>query len=114
MSKTVMPRDDNSQSIPVLRFRTGGGQKLLVDSSTPQSVTVPEGTRVVTITVSQPCYFESGLAGIIATANSHYIASQFPYDIALGSGISSNSGYHTTISFLAVSTSASVYISERE
>ena len=28
MAKTRMPRDDNSQSIPVLRFRTGGAQQL--------------------------------------------------------------------------------------
>jgi hypothetical protein len=114
MAKTRMPRDDNSQSIPVLRFRTGGAQQSSIDSSTPVSVSLPGGTRVITLLCSVNAYFETGLAGVSATTSSHYIPAGLPFDMALGSDLSDTDGYHTTVSILAVSTSGTAYISERE
>ena len=114
MAKTVMPRDDNSQSIPVLRFRAGSAQSQLVTSSSSVLFALSEGTRVITVCVSEPCYFETGGVNISASSSSHYIPSQIPYDIALGSGLSSTLDYHSYIALRAVASSARVYISERE
>ena len=115
MAKTRMPRDDNSQSIPVLRFRTGGAQQFAINSSNAvSSASIPSGTRIVTLICSVNSYFESGGENVTATANSHFIPAGLPYDMALGSDLSDTDGYHNTISVIAVSTSGIAYISERE
>lgn len=114
MGKTRMPRDDNNHSIPVLRFRTGGAQQVSINSSTAASLSVPGGTRIITLLCSVNAYFESGLEGVVATTASHFIPAGLPFDMALGSDLSDTDGYHSTISILAVSTSGVAYISERE
>jgi hypothetical protein len=114
MARTQMPRDDNSQSIQVLRFRTGGAHREVVSSSSPTLVALGSGVRVITVCADNPCYFETGDASVMASSSSHYLAASLPYDMALGSGLSDISSYHTHISIRAVSTSAVVYISERE
>jgi hypothetical protein len=114
MAKTRLPRDDNNHAIPVLRFRTGGAQQTSISSGGASSFSVPLGTRVITLLCSVNAYFESGLEGVVATSSSHYIPAGLPFDMALGSDLSDTDGYHSTISILAVSTSGTAYISERE
>jgi hypothetical protein len=114
MGKTRLPRDDNNQSIPVLRFRTGGAQQASISSGGASSFSVPLGTRVVTLICSVNAYFESGIEGVTATSASHYIPAGLPFDMALGSDLSDIDGYHNIISVIAVSTSGTAYISERE
>jgi len=114
MGKTRMPRDDNNHSIPVLRFRTGGAQQASISSGGASSFSIPSGTRVITLICSVNAYFESGLDGVVATSASHYIPAGVPFDMALWSDLSDTDGYHTTISILAVSTTGTAYISERE
>ena len=114
MGKTRMPRDDNNHSIPVLRFRTGGAQQASISSGGASSFNIPAGTRVITLICSVNAYFESGLEGVVATTASHYIPAGLPFDMALGSDLSDTDGYHTTVSVIAVSTSGTAYISERE
>ena len=114
MGKTRMPRDDNNHSIPVLRFRTGGAQQASISSAGASSFSIPAGTRVITLICSVNAYFESGLDGVAATSASHYIPAGLPFDMALGSDLSDTDGYHNTISVIAVSTSGTAYISERE
>lgn len=114
MGKTRMPRDDNSQSIPVLRFRTGGAQKVSINSSSASSISIPAGTRVITLICSVNAYFETGLEGVVATSSSHYIPAGLPFDMALGSDLSDTDGYHSNISIIADSTSGVAFISERE
>lgn len=114
MAKTRMPRDDNSQAIPVLRFRTGGAQQVAINSGTPASLSLPNGTRIITLICSVNAYFETGTEGVIATSSSHFIPAGLPFDMALGSDLSDTDGYHNTVSILSVSTSGTAYISERE
>jgi hypothetical protein len=111
---TKQPRDDAGVAIPVLRFRAGGSQALTVSGSSQRSSEVRRGTRVVTVTATQPVFFRSGDASVTASLSDHYLVSSIPYDIALGSDISSDTGYHTHLAFIAVSAEAQVYISERE
>jgi hypothetical protein len=114
MGKTRMPRDDNNHSIPVLRFRTGGAQQASINSSSASSITLPGGTRVITLICSVNAYFETGVEGVVATSASHYIPAGLPFDMALGSDLSDTDGYHSNISIIADSTSGVAYISERE
>lgn len=114
MAKTRMPRDDNSQSIPVLRFRTGGAHQAAIDSITATSITIPAGTRIITLICSVNSYFETGTEGIQATSSSHFIPAGLPFDMSLGSDLSDIDGYHNVVSVIAVSGTGIVYISERE
>lgn len=114
MAKTRMPRDDNSQSIPVLRFRTGGAQQSSISSGGASRIEIPAGTRIITVICSVNAYFETGNESIEATASSHFIPAGLPFDMALGSDLSDTDGYHRYISVIATNTSGTVYISERE
>jgi len=110
------PRDAGGSPIPVLRFRPGAAQKLTsVTSSTAQRTSpFTTGTQVVTITVSTAMYFASGNSSVTATSYMHYLSAGIPIDLALGMDISSTIDYHTHASFIAVSDTGTVYISERE
>ena len=116
MSTAKQPRDSAGAAIPVLRFRSGSAQKLTsVSSSTAQrSSTFTSGTQVITVTVTEPMYFATGDSSVTADATDHYITSGVPLDMALGTDISSTVDYHTHVSFIAVSSTGAVYISERE
>lgn len=114
MAKTRMPRDDNSQSIPVLRFRTGGAQQLSINSLSAVRAEFPAGTRVVTLICSVNSYFESGGDAVEASSASHFIPAGLPFDMALGSDLSDIDGYHRYLSVISVSGAGVAYISERE
>lgn len=110
------PRDSGGSPIPVLRFRSGGAQALSsVTSSTAQRTSAfTSGTQVITVTASTAMYFATGDSSVTATSSSHYLESGIPMDMALGMDISSTTDYHTHASFIAVSSTGAVYISERE
>jgi hypothetical protein len=115
MAKTRMPRDDNSQSIPVLRFREGGAQRISsLTTGNFQRIEIQGGVKVITVTATQPIFFTTGGEDVVASSSSHYLAANIPYDIALGSDMSSTTSYHTHFAAIAVSATAIVYISERE
>jgi hypothetical protein len=74
MAKTRMPRDDNSQSIPVLRFREGGAQRInTLTSSSLQRIEVSEGVKVITVVATNPIFFGTGRSDVVATSSSHYL-----------------------------------------
>ena len=115
MAKTRMPRDDNSQSIPVLRFRTGGAQHLNISSGAATlSAQFPAGTRVITLICTVDSYFDTGGSSVSASSGSHFIPAGVPFDMALGSDLSTIDSYHTHISVIATSGSGVAHISERE
>ena len=114
MAKTRMPRDDNSQSIPVLRFRTGGAQVISLSDTAARSSAFSGGTRVITLTTTVAAFFESGDSSVTATTSSNYIPAGIPFDMALGADLSDTDGYHTHISIILASGSGTAYISERE
>jgi hypothetical protein len=116
MAKTRMPRDDNSQSIPLLRFRGGGGaQHLSINASTATlSAVFPAGTRVITLVCTVDSFFETGRESVVASASSHFIPAGVPYDMALGADLSSIDAYHNYISVISVTGTGVAHISERE
>jgi hypothetical protein len=110
MAKARMPRDDNSQPIPVLRYKTGGCQRVSI-SSTQARTSI--GGRVITLTCTVDAHFETGKSTVEATLESHFVPANFPVDIAVGSDLSDRDDYHTHISIIS-SSSGYAYISERE
>ena len=116
MAKTRMPRDDNSQSIQLLRFRRGGAQTFSINpSSAAKCEQLPEGTRVITLICEVPAYFETGDETVSATiAGSHFIPAFIPYDIALGTDLSDTDNYHRYVSLITMGDSGLAHISERE
>lgn len=114
MAKTRMPRDDNSQSIPVLRFRTGGAQVISLSDTAARSSAFSGGTRVITLTTTAAAFFETGGASVTATTSSNYIPAGIPFDMALGADLSDTDSYHTHISIILASGTGTAYISERE
>ena len=110
------PRDSGGSPIPVLRFRAGSAQKLSsVNSSTAQrTAAFTTGTQVITVTASTAMFLATGDSSVTATSSTHYLASGVPMDLALGMDMSSTTDYHTHASFIAVSDTGTVYISERE
>jgi hypothetical protein len=116
MAKTRMPRDDNNQSIQLLRFRGGGAQTFSINPSYPVlSSQLPEGTRVITLVCEVAAYFETGGETVSATiASSHFIPAYIPYDIALGTDLSDTDGYHRYVSIITMGDAGLAHISERE
>ena len=116
MATAKQPRDSAGAPIPVLRFRGSTAQKLTsVTSSTAQRTSAfTSGLQVITVTCDQPMHFATGDSSITASSSSHYIPANVPLDMALGTDISSTVDYHTHASFIAVSSTGIVYISERE
>ena len=115
MAKTRMPRDDNSQSIPVLRFRRSGAQHLNITSGTyTRSAMFPTGTRIITVVCTVDSYFETGNSSVVASSSSHFIPAGVPYDMALGSDMATIDDYHNYISVIAASGSGVAHISERD
>ncbi len=116
MATAKQPRDSAGAAIPVLRFREGAAQKLTsVSSSTAQrSSAFGTGTQVITVTATENMHFATGNSSVTATSSSHYLPANVPLDMSLGMDVSSTVDYHTNISVIAVSTTGTVFISERE
>jgi hypothetical protein len=116
MAKTRMPRDDNSQSIQLLRFRRGGAQTFTVNPSSATVRDVPLGTRVITLVCEVAAYFETSSDETVSATitDSHYIPPGIPYDISLGTDLSDTDNYHRYISIITMGDSGLAHISERE
>lgn len=114
MAKTRMPRDDNSQSIPVLRFREGGSQTVSLSDAAVRSNALSSGTRVITVTCTVAAFFRTGGSDVTATTSDHHIPAGIPFDMALGSDMSDTDAYHSYISIITSGATGTAYISERE
>ena len=110
MSK--QPRDDANAPIPVLAYRTNGGQQISLGVSSARSAAVANNVRVVTIYSTVDCFFEVGDDAVEANGStSHFLPAGLPYDISLGSETvtAQNPRY---IAFIA-GESGTLYLSER-
>ena len=110
------PRDAGGSPVPVLRFRSGAAQKLtsVTSSAAQRTSAFTTRTQVIPITADAALYFATGASDVTATSSMHYLAAGVPMDLSLGADIASMVDYHTHASFIAVSDTGTVYISERE
>lgn len=113
MQHILMPRDNNNQAIPLLRYKTNGCHNVVINTSTANSTSVAS-SRIVSIVSTVDCLFETGDVSVVATANSHYLPAGVYLDLALGADFGGRNGFHANISVLAASASGSIYISERD
>jgi len=109
-----MPNDDQGQLIPVLGFKQGGAHSKTITSSAANATTVASGTKVITLVCDVAAFFNIGNSTVTVGTSDHFIPANVPYDISLGSSYTTVAGLDTTVNVVAVSTSGTSYISERE
>lgn len=109
---TLLPLDNRDQPIPAMRLKTAGAHTIAASGTAARNATAFDAdTRVISIYATVPVYLKFGDNTVTATNAAHYFPSGVYYDFAIGGGAS---GHYTHVSALAVSSSGSVYISEKE
>lgn len=111
---TIMPRDKNSNPIPVLSFKeTDGAHQVNITSSSNRNTTAFNSEcYVITIVATVNCFIEQGMDNTVTSSTSrHYIPSGIPFDIEIGGGKVDHRPYLAVIR--AGSTDGTLYISER-
>jgi hypothetical protein len=109
---TLLPIDDNNQTIPALRLKSGGAHSVAATTTASASNTTgfDAGTRVISLYASGNVYIAFGDAGVEATTSDHYFPSGVYYDFAIGGGAVGQSSH---IGILAADANCTVYISEK-
>lgn len=110
MSK--QPRDDSNYPIPVLGYKPGGGQAIVLSASPQRSTPFGGHTRVISIYSTGNAFFEIGDNTVEANVTtSHFIPAGLYIDISLGAETvpTANAKYISVIS----NSSGILYISER-
>ncbi len=109
---TLLPLDQRDQPIPALRLKSGGAHSISVSATAAVNTNAfDEETRIISIYATVPVYLKFGDDETVATSSDHYFPSGVYYDFAIGGGIS---GHYTHVSAIAVGSSGSIYISEKE
>jgi hypothetical protein len=108
---TFLPQDSNGNPIPVLRFKINGAHAISASvTSARNSTAFADETRVISLYATQPVYIKFGDSSVTATSANHYFPAGVYYDVAIGGD---ETAHATHIAVLAVSTSGTVYISEK-
>ena len=111
---TKFVKDDEGHPVPLLGYKSLGGQAISFNSSTATlSTQFHITTDIITITATSPVFIALGNSSVVANkANSHYILDSVPYDIVLGSNFvgPQDSLY---LSVIGSTSSGTLYISER-
>ena len=109
---TLMPVDNEDNVIPAVRLKTGGAQSIAAGAASVRSGTdFAADTRIVSVYATAPVYLRFGDVTATASATDHYFPGGLYYDFAIGGG---NRTQYTRLAALAVSGTATVYISEKE
>jgi len=109
---TILPQDSYDNPIPALRLKDGGAHSISASGTAARNSTAfDDATRVLSVYASVPVYLKFGDSGVTATSSDHYYPEGVYYDFAIGG---EQAAHYTHLSVLAVSSSGSVYISEKE
>jgi len=110
---TILPLDDDSNPIPAIRLKAGGGAHAISAGATTARNTTAfaDETKVVSLYATVPVYVRFGGASVTATAADHYFPSGVYYDFSIGGGAVP---HYTHIAVLRVSGDGSVFVSEKE
>ena len=108
---TVLPVDENSNAIPVMRLRSGGAHMIASDATAARNAQAFDaGTSVVSVYATEDVYITFGDENVTATSADHFFPAGIYYDFAIGDEMT---GRYSHISVLQVSTSGNVYVSEK-
>lgn len=109
---TFLPHDSNDNPIPALRLKEGGAHSIAATGASARNSTAFNSeTKVVSLYSAVPVYVKFGGSGVTAANTDHYFPEGLYYDIAIGGG---NAAHYTHVAVLAVGSSGSVYVSEKE
>jgi hypothetical protein len=111
MSK--QPRDDGNAAIPVLGYRPGTGQQLVIAGTANRSAAFHPSTRVISVYADADCFIEIGNDSVVANlTTSHIVPAGLYMDISLGDSFVA-SGTSKYISCIGLSDGI-LHISERQ
>lgn len=109
---TLMPTDSNDNAIPALRLKPSGAHTIAATATSARNTAAFNAeTKIVSLYATVPVYVNFGDQTVTATTSDHYFPAGLYYDIALGGD---QSAQFTHIAVLRVSTSGTLYISEKE
>lgn len=107
---TSMPLDNDSQPIPVLTLRTGGGHAITFSATSDRTQTdFAAGVRVVQLTPTSACFVAFGNASVVATGNDHYMPAGVPQVFSI---MSSGFAVPTRVAAIQASAPGTLYVSE--
>lgn len=108
---TLLPVDENTNPIQVLRLRDLATHRITVTAvSARTSVAFNATTRVVTLVATVPLFVRFGGGTVVATATDHYIPANVPIDVAIGGD---RNAQFTFAAAIRAATDGVLYISER-
>ena len=109
---TLLPIDQDDNIIPAVRLKAGGAQTIAASTASARSGTdFAADTRIVSVYATAPVYLHFGDSTAVAATTDHYFPGGLYYDFAIGGG---NRAQYARLAALAVSGTATVYISEKE
>lgn len=106
-------RDDNNEIIPnALSFEYGAARKLIANTSSSNSTSFSNASKIITVVTDAPVFFEHNVGSLAPAANStsHYLVANTPYTIKLRNNDLTSNAF---VAFLAATVQANVYISPR-
>jgi nicotinic acid phosphoribosyltransferase len=109
----ILPLDNDSNPIPVLRLKTTGGAHAVAATATSarNATAFNANTRVVSVYATGAVYLRFGGSTVTAANTDHYFPAGVYYDFAIGGD---KVGLLTNLAVLRVDTDCTVYISEKE
>jgi hypothetical protein len=109
---TKLPKDNNGNPIPVLRFLQGGARNLATSASSARiSTPFSAGTKVVGLYATQDVFLRFGDSSVTAGTSDHFLPAGLYYDVAIGVD---DEAHYTHLAAIRVSASGTLYISEKE
>ena len=109
---TLLPQDSNDNPIPALRLKQNGAHKITVGTtSTRNSSAYSAETQIIGLYSDVDTYISCGDANVTATTSDHFLPAGIYYDISIGGD---HSAHYTHIAALQVTSSGTLYISEKE
>ena len=72
-------KDNGGNVVPLLSYKTGGATILQYNNVTANTATVT--SAIISVTPTTNCFIEFGA---VATASSHFLLGNIPYDMSIG------------------------------
>jgi len=112
---TLLPKDADSNPIPVMRLKSGGAHSLSATAlSARNSVAFDAATKVVSLYATGPVYVKFGTSSVTATTSDHYFPAGLYYDFAISGGDTGKGPQSTHVAVLRAVDNCTVHVSEKE
>ena len=110
---TILPKDSDNNAIPAVRLKDLSAQTIAAGATSVHTANAfASDTVIVSLYATAPVYIRFGGGTVTAAATDHYFPGGLYYDFAIGGG--GERPQYTNVAALAVSGTATVYVSEKE